>query len=111
MLSADNDGTSEHMMCEKRFVEGSEYLRFTNNTDYVMLEVTANLKRVDMNVVRELCAFSHWTFQVSISFFSTKTMRLPSLFYKILSTILNIYSLLNFLVAVNTNFGIIRNCF
>ena len=103
MLSVDDDGTGEHMMCEKRFVEGSEYLRFTNNTDYVMLEVTANLKRVDMNAVRELCAFSHWTFQVINFFFflnaganNTKTMRLLSLFYKILSTIFEYLSTFKF---------------
>jgi hypothetical protein len=54
------------MTYEKRYPAGSQYLRFTNNTDYSMLEVTARLQGVDVAFVRQLIAFSHWTYMVFI---------------------------------------------
>jgi hypothetical protein len=53
-----------YMCCEKRYPTGHQYLHFTNNMDYIMLEQTALLKGVDMAHIDTLQAFSHWTYQV-----------------------------------------------
>lgn len=55
-----------YISCERRYQIGFDYLRFTNNVDYSMLEITANLKGVNVEFVKQLIAFSHWTFQVRI---------------------------------------------
>uniref|UniRef100_A0A914Z546 Alpha-type protein kinase domain-containing protein n=1 Tax=Panagrolaimus superbus TaxID=310955 RepID=A0A914Z546_9BILA len=43
----------------------NEFIRFTNNTDYGMLEETARKKGIDVDFVKILMAFSHWTYQES----------------------------------------------
>jgi hypothetical protein len=57
-------GERVFMACEKSYPTGFQYLRFTNNMDYTMLEETAKLKGVDVAFIAQLFAFSHWTYQV-----------------------------------------------
>ena len=58
------------MSSEQRYPDGYDYLRFTNNAGYEMLEMTAILKGVDLEFVRQLVALSHWTYQVTTSVLS-----------------------------------------
>uniref|UniRef100_A0AC35F058 Alpha-type protein kinase domain-containing protein n=1 Tax=Panagrolaimus sp. PS1159 TaxID=55785 RepID=A0AC35F058_9BILA len=53
------------MSCEKQYSAENEFIRFTNNTDYGMLEETARKKGIDVDFVKMLMAFSHWTYQAS----------------------------------------------
>jgi hypothetical protein len=66
LLSFVDPETKErvYMCCEKRYPPGHDYLRFTNNMDYSMLKMTAELKGVDVAFIEQLMAFSHWTYQV-----------------------------------------------
>lgn len=54
-----------YMTSEWRYHIGSEFHRFTNNINYAMLEETANMTGVDVEFLKQLLAFSHWTYQVS----------------------------------------------
>lgn len=55
-----------YMSCERRFTGAFEYMRFSNNVNYEMLESTAATKGINMEDVQLLMAFSHWTHHVSI---------------------------------------------
>lgn len=63
------------MSCEKQYSEKNEFIRFTNNTDYGMLEETAQKKGIDVDFVKILMAFSHWTYQVCLNFDFKKTIK------------------------------------
>ena len=58
------------MTCELRFPFGSNFLRFTNNINYAMLDMTAKLNGVDVELLKQLIAFSHWTYQAYFLYFT-----------------------------------------
>ena len=66
VLSVSSGGKGRrYMSCERRFTGAFEYVRFSNNADYEMLECTAVVKGIRIEFVESLMAFSHWTYHVS----------------------------------------------
>lgn len=76
------------MSCERRYLTGYEYLRFTNNLDYEMLKMTANLKGINVEFVKQLIAFSHWSFQVRTCFKFCKNFLNSNFFSEFISEII-----------------------
>uniref|UniRef100_A0A914CDW0 Alpha-type protein kinase domain-containing protein n=1 Tax=Acrobeloides nanus TaxID=290746 RepID=A0A914CDW0_9BILA len=64
-LSVSSAKNLRMMSCERRYSKDDKFLRFTNNTDYGMLESTAKKYGVDLEFVDLLMSFSHWTYQAS----------------------------------------------
>ncbi|KAI1690418.1 alpha-kinase family domain-containing protein [Ditylenchus destructor] len=58
-------GENRYMSCERRYGKDSKFLRFSNNADYEMLEVTCKVKGLNFEIVEQLMAFSHWTYEVT----------------------------------------------
>ncbi|KAI1696525.1 alpha-kinase family domain-containing protein [Ditylenchus destructor] len=58
-------GEKRYMSCERRYGADCKYLRFSNNADYEMLECTCQVNNLKFDVVEQLMAFSHWTYQIS----------------------------------------------
>ena len=58
-------GKVRFMSCERLFSGTDDFLRFSNNTDYGMLESNAKDKGIDIAYVQLLMAFSHWTYEIS----------------------------------------------
>ena len=54
------------MAYEKRYSREDEFLRFTNNTDYEMMESMIKQYGVDPEFLDLLIAFSHWTYEASV---------------------------------------------
>ncbi|KAI1707811.1 alpha-kinase family domain-containing protein [Ditylenchus destructor] len=58
-------GENRYMSCERRYGTDCKYLRFSNNADYEMLESTCKVNNLNFDIVEQLMAFSHWTYQIS----------------------------------------------
>ncbi|KAI1695649.1 alpha-kinase family domain-containing protein [Ditylenchus destructor] len=58
-------GENRYMSCERRYGTDCKYLRFSNNADYEMLESTCKVNNLNFEIVEQLMAFSHWTYQIS----------------------------------------------
>ena len=63
---ADEYGDCVYMSCEERYPKGYDFLHFTDNLNYSMIEETANAKGINVVFIEQINAFSHWTFQVRI---------------------------------------------
>uniref|UniRef100_A0AC34FSS3 Alpha-type protein kinase domain-containing protein n=1 Tax=Panagrolaimus sp. ES5 TaxID=591445 RepID=A0AC34FSS3_9BILA len=59
------DKENRYLSCEKQLKEGDEFVKFTNNADYVILQSTAEKKQIGSSFISALTAFSHWTYQVT----------------------------------------------
>ncbi|CAI4220892.1 unnamed protein product [Auanema sp. JU1783] len=53
------------MSCERRYKSGDLFVRFTNNTNYTILESKAQKLGIPLVSIDILMTFSHWTYQVS----------------------------------------------
>ncbi|KAI1699718.1 alpha-kinase family domain-containing protein [Ditylenchus destructor] len=58
-------GENRYLSCERRYGSDSKFLRFSNNADYEMLESTCKVNDLNFDIVEQLMAFSHWTYQIS----------------------------------------------